>query len=97
MLFVFGFTQNGIVTGSKDQTVKFWKFELARSPEDDSGRYNEKLATAQIMCQSVAGVTVAFMSKSLLVLYVSFSGASSCLDFSPTFCCYSTMFRHVFR
>ena len=38
-------TQNGIITGSKDQTVKFWKFELVSSPEDDSGRYSSKVIT----------------------------------------------------
>ncbi|XP_076444675.1 WD repeat-containing protein 3-like [Babylonia areolata] len=30
--------QNGIVTGSKDQTVRFWKFELVTSTEDQSQR-----------------------------------------------------------
>ncbi|KAK7108660.1 WD repeat-containing protein 3-like [Littorina saxatilis] len=30
--------KNGIITGSKDQTVKFWKFELVASPDDESGR-----------------------------------------------------------
>ena len=51
--------------------VKFWKFELVSSPEDDSGRYSLKVIRVQMMCKSIADVMFVSLSKSPSVLCVS--------------------------